>query len=140
MSGPAKASAIAYALWFVMLIVAAFRVGSIDRGRTPEAIRFVFAGTAVVGVFACWMATMAPVTVELAGGPAQCIGEPATAFAGGTGEVRAPECQTALIQGALTLGATAVAVVLGCALALAVLANVRARRAASAATPLPGTS
>ena len=140
MSGAAKAFAIAYALWFVMLIVAAFRVGSIGRGQTPKTIRFVVAGIAVVSVFACWMATMASVTVELAGGPAQCIGEPANAFAGGTGEVRAPECQTALIQGALTLGAIAAAVVLGGALALVVLANVRARRAASAASSLAGES
>ena len=137
MSVSAKASAIAYAWWFVVLIVAAFRVGSIGRGCTPKAVRAVVAGIAVVGVVACWMATMAPVPVEVDGVTGQCIGEPATAFAGGTGEISGPECASAQVQGAVALGALAAAVVLGCAAALVVLVNVRARRDAHKASPLP---
>lgn len=125
MSGPAKAIAIAYALWFVVLIAATFRVGRVGRGDVPKAVRYTIGGVAAVGALVCWAATIAPVTAVLPGGRVQCIGEPATAFADGTGELIRPECHSALITRAVALGAWAAAIVVVSAVVLALLARWR---------------
>jgi hypothetical protein len=125
MSGVVKAAAIAYALWFVVLIAATFRVGRVGRARVPKAVRYVIAGVAAVGVLVCWAETIAPVTAISAAGRVECIGEPATALAGGAGELISPECHSALIARTVALGVLAAAIVVVSAVALAVLASWR---------------
>lgn len=125
MSNPAKAAAVAYALWFVALTAATFRAGRIGRTRVPKAVRYAIAGLAAVGVLTCWAITIAPVTATLPGGRVVCIGEPATALAGGTGQLISPECHSALISRTVALGVWAAVIVAVSAVTLALLARWR---------------
>ncbi|WP_159808813.1 hypothetical protein [Cellulomonas citrea] len=123
-----KLAAVAYALWFVALLVVVVRAGRIGHGRVCWLARFAVAGAGVVGVLVVWAMTWNPsVYVDVHGGRGQCISEPAVAFGDDSSRNGEDACTVPVRFRALELGAAAAAVT---ALAVGGLAVLSRRRAA----------
>lgn len=103
-----KLAALAYALWFVALLVVVVRAGRLGRGRVRWVARFAVAGAGVVGVLVVWAMTWTEsVYVDVRGGRAQCISEPAVAFGDDSSRNGENPCVVPVRIRALELGGAA---------------------------------